>query len=533
MTTITTNFFYRGFVRTVALILIAGLAACGGDHKDTTPLPLDFQPVTNAALNSLVTSNVATVKGINTKATISISGGEYAIGSGEFTSNTGTVRNGQTVVVRITTSTLFNTPKQAVLTVGDVSSTFIVTTLADTAAPVAQIMFPTPVSMTDGDSVLVRGTASDSLSGVASVTVNDVAATTSDNYTNWQVRVPLSMGANTLTATVKDSENNTISAVANITRAVPSTSNTPSAENPFSDPTGIVIDAPHNRVLVVDYTLQSVLGLDFSTGARSVLSNNTTPNAADEFNSPSYITLDAANNRAFVAHASVQDGSRDPHLGINTVDLTTGARHLLSDNTTPNAINPFSDPSSIVFDSKANRVLVTDFVVQAIIAVDATTGARTILSSNTLPDTNNPFSSPLGITLDYARNRALVTDLNLQAVIAVDLTSGARTILSSSTIPNANNALGNPIGITLDTPRNRALLVDFGIGAVVAVDLTDGTRSILSDGTTPNSANALAVPLDIVVDSIHNRALVTEGGFGLNAIMAVDLLTGERVYFSK
>lgn len=100
---------------------------------DTTPDPFTFDSILNAPTATTVTSNTITVAGIEAPASISITGGEYAIGSGDFTSAAGTVSNGDQVTVRQTSSDGFSTLTTAALTIGGVSSTFDVTTLADPA----------------------------------------------------------------------------------------------------------------------------------------------------------------------------------------------------------------------------------------------------------------------------------------------------------------------------------------------------------------------------------------------------------------
>jgi len=75
--------------------------------------------------------------------------------------------------------------------------------ILNSGAPTVEIAFPPPNSLTDEDSILVRGTAHDP-DGVAEVRVNGMLAATSDGFANWQVRVPLSPGSNTLTVEARD-----------------------------------------------------------------------------------------------------------------------------------------------------------------------------------------------------------------------------------------------------------------------------------------------------------------------------------------
>ena len=95
---------------------------------DTAPDSFNFSDQTDVEPSTPITSNAITVSGINAAAPISISGGSYSINGGAFTSTSGTVSNGQTVTVRVTSSSNFATTASATLTIGGVSDTFSVTT---------------------------------------------------------------------------------------------------------------------------------------------------------------------------------------------------------------------------------------------------------------------------------------------------------------------------------------------------------------------------------------------------------------------
>jgi len=100
---------------------------------DTTPTAFSFVDVTNAVVSTVSTSNTVTIAGINTATPISVSGngGTYSINGGAFTAVAGTVTSGQTVAVRQTSSAAFATATNTVLTVGTVSDTYTVTTVAE------------------------------------------------------------------------------------------------------------------------------------------------------------------------------------------------------------------------------------------------------------------------------------------------------------------------------------------------------------------------------------------------------------------
>jgi hypothetical protein len=97
-------------------------------QPDTTPDPFSFISQTGVALDTVITSNAITVSGINVPALISVTGGEYSANGGAFTSAAGTVSNGSTVVVRLSSSVNYSTTTAVTLTIGGVSGTFSVTT---------------------------------------------------------------------------------------------------------------------------------------------------------------------------------------------------------------------------------------------------------------------------------------------------------------------------------------------------------------------------------------------------------------------
>lgn len=97
---------------------------------DTTPDAFSFTDLSDQALSTQVESNTITVAGINAATAITISGGEYQINGGSWTSAAGTVTNGQTVKLRHTTSASNGTTTDTTLTIGGVSDTFTSTTVA-------------------------------------------------------------------------------------------------------------------------------------------------------------------------------------------------------------------------------------------------------------------------------------------------------------------------------------------------------------------------------------------------------------------
>jgi len=97
---------------------------------DTTPSAFVFNDVGNAALSTAYVSNEITVAGINTSTIVSVTGGEYSKNGGPWDSVDTTAVLGDTFRVRVTSSALNATAVAVVLTIGGVSDTYTVTTIA-------------------------------------------------------------------------------------------------------------------------------------------------------------------------------------------------------------------------------------------------------------------------------------------------------------------------------------------------------------------------------------------------------------------
>lgn len=92
---------------------------------------ITFIPVIDAVLSTSYSSNEVTLSGVVGSESISITGGEYSVNSGAFTSSPGTVSDGDTVVVRLTSSSSNITEVVATLTIDSIDYTFSVTTITE------------------------------------------------------------------------------------------------------------------------------------------------------------------------------------------------------------------------------------------------------------------------------------------------------------------------------------------------------------------------------------------------------------------
>lgn len=169
----------------------SGTSTVDPSASDTTPDAFSFTDVTGATVSTLYTSNTITVAGINAASPISITGGEYQIGSGSWVTASGTVVNGDTVKVRATSAGSAGAAVNVVLTIGGVSDTYTVTTSGAAAG------FTDLFDYANGDVLSAHGWTS--VSGAMTVESAEVYGSTIGNSlapwtpatANYSVAVPL------------------------------------------------------------------------------------------------------------------------------------------------------------------------------------------------------------------------------------------------------------------------------------------------------------------------------------------------------
>lgn len=98
---------------------------------DTSPDPISFAPRGGVTPGATITATPVTVTGIDVPTYIGVTGGEYAVNGGSFTTNPGLVRSGDAVTVRLAAPAAYNSGATATLTVGARSAVFTVTTMPE------------------------------------------------------------------------------------------------------------------------------------------------------------------------------------------------------------------------------------------------------------------------------------------------------------------------------------------------------------------------------------------------------------------
>ena len=162
---------------------------------DTTPASFAFTARSGVAPGTVVTSNTVTISDINVLANISVSNGSLIVDGAAFSGNT--IRNGQTVAVKVTSSATLGGSVTATVNIGGVRANFVVTTrsagtdatlsaltLADSNGgnvalnPAFAAGTATYTAVTTSESVTVAATTTDANAAAPSITPADSAALT-------------------------------------------------------------------------------------------------------------------------------------------------------------------------------------------------------------------------------------------------------------------------------------------------------------------------------------------------------------------
>ncbi|HMW49139.1 MAG TPA: hypothetical protein PKC70_12640, partial [Cellvibrionaceae bacterium] len=218
------------------------------------------------------------------------------------------------------------------------------------------------------------------------------------------------------------------------------------------------------------------------------------------------------------------------------VDLNTGKREVLSDNSTQSEI-PFIyegkgyNAGSIVVDKKAGKVyagLSIDFdnlestLDHSIIGIDLKTGARSFVS-----DTIAYESSELALEQTEKEYRLFAGESKQDFLRVWDFNKGEGDNYSSYTLsrPNKDTQFFNVGGVAIDAPRKRVLMTSLSDEqSIYAVDISGsigapvgekGARTVFSSASIPNevnqfTANGNFVLTSIRVDSDRSRALMVD-----------------------
>lgn len=374
-------------------------SSSSAEAEDITPNAFSFAPQEGLEPEAEAVSEEIIIEGINRAVGIRIEGGEYRLNGGEFTAENGELESGSTLTLRTTAPEELGDTQEVTVTIGTETTTWSVTTAVDDEPPQGAIAFPPPISASGAETLIIRGRASDELSGVAEVTLavhhaDDsvvpyaLEADEENGFSEWQQTVSLAPGDNRIALQVKDASGNELAEPVEVTVVGQG------YEAPFPDDEekefaiyDLVFDESNERILLTGEDRSDtatakrvVISVDLETGKRTPF---VTLGGENEALGSFYLTvgdIDYSKNRLIA-------GQRIRDL-VYEFDLDTGLGSVLVDGSVGEGASGFEDIDHFVLsklDSDHLYMAVYDFDNNPqLIKKNLATGETTVVSSEVL-----------------------------------------------------------------------------------------------------------------------------------------------------
>lgn len=400
-----------------------------------------------------------------------------------------------------------------------------------------QVHFPPVISTTSKDTITIRGSVADA-ANISQIFVNDMLASSSDNFATWSLALELSEGSNSLAVTSANAAGE-VTAVSTLTVA---------KETPFISPKGVILDEANNQILVLDPAQNAIIKVDSNTGTRQIFSSG------NLLQQPLKLILDSAGNQVIVYQNS--------ETRFVSVALTDGSQTALTEPENPefasaiSAITMGDNNDLLVAGTQLVEVPDPDDASEvvtvgrtAIYSFDLASGGKTIVSSNNLPDTGTLFGNIVTLTNSPGSEQIFIADdlsdgsINIRRLISVNKADGVRTRLlpalkEDNTIDTDKFDFANS-GYIEHKPNQNSLWV-YNSDSLVKLDLQtltgqtiseskrpDGQWNFLTSVSTPaGEPFIIFAPNDIAIDANGDTAYIASDTF--DHILKVDTATGAR-----
>ncbi len=441
----------------------------------------------NVALSTVTTSNVITVSGLTAAATVTVSGGEYRINAGGFTTSAGSVNNNDTVQVRHTSSASFATATNTTLTINGVSDTFTSTTLAADTTP-DQFTFTDQTGVALSSVITSAAITVSGINSAAPISVSGgeysinggaftAAPGTVNNGNTVQVRHTSSASFATATNTTL-----TIGGVSDTftsTTTPPAPDTTPDAFT-FTDQTGVAVSTVITSAAITITGINTGAPISVTGGEYSINGGAFTAAAGTVNNG----------NTVQVRHTSSASFS----TATNTV-LTVGG---VSDTFTSTTVAPPPDttPDAFTFVDQTGVALSTVITSAAITIAGINTASPISVSGGEYAINGGAFTATAGtvsngntVQVRHTSSAAFTTATNTVLTIGGVSDTFTSTTLGQDTTPDAFT-FTDQTGVLRGTVVISNNATTTGINAPAAISIVGGEYSI-NGGAFTNAAGTV------------------------------------------
>ena len=454
-------------------------------RDDTTPDAFSFTDQFDVPVADVRTADTVTISGINTATPVAVSGDgspEISINGGAWVTS-GTIANNQTLAVRLTSAPGFSTTHTATVTVGDLSDSWDVTTLAEdttpdpfsftdqTDVPVAEVRSSDTVTITGLNTATPVAVSGD---GSPEISINGGAWVTSGTIANNQtlaVRLASAAGFSTThTATV------TVGGASDTWDVTTRDDTTPDAFS-FIDQTGVPLTTRvySNSVTITDINVPVPVTIAIIGGT-----GGSRPQLYIDGVSRSTSSTIANGQTLMVSINTSLDFSTTGTATVTVGDVSlTWSVTTLAEDTTPDPFS-FTDQTDVpVADMRtSDTVTITGLNTATPLAVSGD-GSPEISINGGAWVTSGTITS--GQTLAVRLTSAADLNATRTATVTVGSASGAWdvTTLNEDPTPDAFH-FTDQVGVALSEPRTSDTLTITGINVGVPVTISGAGSPQLS-----------------------------------------------------
>ncbi len=360
--------------------------------------------------------------------------------------------------------------------------------------------------------VTVSGKATDVGSGIQRVSINGVSAESTDNFQNWQVKLPLSSAITSLEIIATDRAGNatTLRESLRVNRV----------SDRLGEPSWLAFDQRNDRLIVVDRSHSQV----FSINLNDPLLNPVKVSIEDEsieFNSPSGFVLTQSPERLeYLDFVDVSENSAQFLYAIDAANGNVNEVAAIAEEDHPqrffSAASLNGSDSLYVFSvSEASDQFAEVWVVQR------SSGRKTKIGQTA---TQTGADMALPTNLKVSEDGQHLYFLDNDALVSMNIATGRTQTLSNR---GSNLALVRPQDMALSSTMGKAWVSDLALSGIVEIDLKSGTRRLLRPLTSPSSPK-IEQPGGLVYHAKTQRLICAD--LKLNTLLTVDTQTGQTDY---
>lgn len=282
-------------------------------------------------------------------------------------------------------------------------------------------------------------------------------------------------------------------------------------------PGSLAVNASGSRIYFADYVLDQISEYNTITDEIRILSDNS--NSGPLYNNYHIprIVLNSTDTEIFYVDMTDEK--------ILKVNVATGDKELLVDISAGIGLDYVV---GIALSPDNSRLYIFSGSQNALYSINTTTGATNLISNNSGTGSGDNFSSVGGIVINKTGDTAYITNnaFSGRFISSVNLSNGDRTVISSSVIGTGDDLVGiRKIDISED---GNLLYVSNEDGkSLLSVEIATGNRSTIS-----NSSIGLGNALDIYSFTKHKGSEYIFIGNN-DGFIRLNLANGNRFTFAK